>query len=445
MTNIAQIETRHMMLNMGPSHPAMHGIIRLILELDGEKIIDSDAEIGYLHRAFEKDAESVPYNEVMPYTDRLNYVSPLINNFGFCMAVEKLLNIQVPERCEYIRVIMSEISRITDHLTCVGASAMELGAMSTFLYFIKAREFLYEIVEEITGARLTVSYGRIGGIKADLTDNFSSRIQKTFKKIRKILKECDQMLTENRIFMDRMKGVGIISPEDAINFGITGPFLRSTGIAIDTRKTTPYSIYPDLNFDIPTGKNGDNYDRYLVRMEEMQQSLRIIEQALQKIPQGPTNVDYTGTPIPAEVMVDLAKMGQMENISHKLVQIDSTLDKTNKPQRGQINAAQYGVNLPAKEDTYSNIEGLMNHFKLIMHGHGIQPPLGEAYAAVEGANGELGFYILSDQTDFAYKCHVRSPCFHIMTALSHIIKGSMVADIVPTFGSVNMIGGELDR
>ena len=262
-------ETRTLLLNVGPSHPAMHGVIRIIVELDGETLTGADVEIGYLHRGFEKMCETGPYNNAIPYTDRLNYVSPLINNVGYCMAVEKLLGIKTTERCDYIRVIVSEISRISDHLTCIGASAMELGAFTVFLYMIKAREFLWELIESVTGARLTISYTRVGGVKADLPEGFSDRVTKAFQETRKVLKECDQLLTRNRIFVDRMKGVGIISKEDAISYGITGPFLRSTGVDYDVRKAQPYLVYDKIDFDIPVGVHGDNLDRYLVRMEEM--------------------------------------------------------------------------------------------------------------------------------------------------------------------------------
>ena len=235
-----------MLLNIGPAHPAMHGIIRIVARLDGEQIVDADVEIGYLHRGFEKMAETVDYNGVIPYTDRLNYVSPLINNVGYCMAVEKLLGVSVPERCHYIRVIVSEISRITDHLTCVGASAMELGAFTVFLYMIKAREYLWELVEMVTGARLTVSYCRVGGVKADLPDDFADRCRQALAETRKVLAESHSLLTRNRIFVDRMSGTGRISAEDAISYGITGPFLRATGVDYDVRKDCPYAVYDRL-------------------------------------------------------------------------------------------------------------------------------------------------------------------------------------------------------
>ena len=441
----AATETRHMFLNMGPSHPAMHGIIKLIVELDGEQVVGADVDIGYLHRAFEKESERGPYNNVIPYTDRLNYVSPLINNFGYCAAVEGLLGIRVTERCQYIRVIMSEISRITDHLTCVGASAMELGAFTVFLYMIKAREWLWELVELVTGARLTISYGRVGGVKADLPQGFAERTRTTLQDVRKVLLECDTLLTRNRIFVDRMQGTGVLSKEKAISYGITGPFLRGSGVALDVRTASPYLVYDRLHFDVPTGEHGDNFDRYLVRMEEMEQSMRLIEQALVQMPSGPVNVDYDGRALPAEVMVDEAKMGRVAGFAHALVQVDPTLEGSTRPFHDAVNAGERRAVLPAKEDTYGNIEGLMNHFKLIMLGHGICPPPGEYYSAVEGANGEVGFYVVSDGSDRPYRVRVRPPCFTIMSALHELLVGDLVSDIVPTFGSVNMIGGELDR
>ena len=438
-------ETRHMFLNVGPSHPAMHGIVRLITELDGERVLGVDVEIGYLHRAFEKQCEAAPYNNAMPYTDRLNYVSPLINNFGYCLAVERLLGIQATERCQYIRVIMSELSRITDHLTCVGASAMELGAFTVFLYMIKAREWLWELVEAVTGARLTISYGRVGGVKADLPEGFAERTRKALQETRKVLLECDSLLTRNRIFMDRMQGTGVISQADAVSYGITGPFLRGSGVGYDVRKAQPYFVYDRLAFDVPTGEHGDNYDRYLVRMEEMEQSMRIVEQALDRLPGGPIQVDHEGRVIPAAMMVDEAKVGRTCGLKALRVEADPTLDGATKSLHVAINAPEKRAVLPPKEDTYGNIEGLMQHFKLVMMGHGIRPPKGEVYSAVEGANGELGFYVISDGSDRPYRVRVRPPCFTIMGALPKLLVGDMVADIVPTFGSVNMIGGELDR
>ncbi|MBI4447259.1 MAG: NADH-quinone oxidoreductase subunit D [Acidobacteria bacterium] len=444
---MASTETisKTMFLNIGPSHPAMHGTVRIAVELDGEIIRSADVEIGYLHRAFEKHCESGSYTQCFPYTDRLNYVSPLINNFGFAAAVEKLMGIEVPERCNYIRVIMSEISRICDHLTSIGASAMELGAFSVFLYMIKAREWLWELVEEVTGARLTVSYGRVGGVKGDLTEGFAERCRPTLQKVRSVLKEVDDLLTHNRIFYDRMKGVGFIAQEDAIEHGITGPFLRASGVAYDVRKASPYFVYDRMNFDIPVGENGDNFDRYLVRMEEMEQSIRIVEQALDTIPEGPTNVDPEGRVIEPSVMADLGKIGKTLGLLTNEVLIEPTLQGSEKRLHAAVYTASKQARIPPKEQVYSNIEALMNHFKVVMYGHGIRPPKGEVYYAVEGANGELGFYIVSDGTDKPWRVRCRPPCFPIMAALGKILIGSQLADIVPTFGSVNMIGGELDR
>jgi NADH-quinone oxidoreductase subunit D len=441
-----QLETREMLLNVGPAHPAMHGIVRIVVTLDGEQVVDADVEIGYLHRGFEKMSETVDYNGVIPYTDRLNYVSPLINNMGYCMAVEKALGLAVPQRCHYIRVIMSEISRITDHLTCVGASAMELGAFSVFLYMIKAREFLWELVEMVTGARLTVSYCRVGGVKADLPEGFADECRKALQETRNVLAEVDALLTRNRIFVDRMTGTGKISADDAISYGITGPFLRGSGVAYDVRKDCPYGVYDRLEFDVPIGTNGDNLDRYLVRMEEMEQSIRIIEQALRDIPPGPVLADPdTGRPVPAAEMVDQGKVGNIQAIVGARAVTDPTLDGSARPLQPGIAAGEKRVFLPPKEDTYSNIEGLMRHFKLVMYGHGIRPPKGELYFPVEGANGELGFYVVSDGGDTPYRVRVRPPCFAIMSALPKLLIGDMIADLTPTFGSVNMIGGELDR
>ncbi len=446
METSSQFETRDMLLNVGPAHPAMHGIIRIIAKLDGEQVVGADVEIGYLHRGFEKMSETVDYNGVIPYTDRLNYVSPLINNVGYCMAVEKLLGISVPLRCQYVRVIVSEISRITDHLTCIGASAMELGAFSVFLYMIKAREYLWDLVELVTGARLTVSYCRVGGIKADLPEGFAERCRNAFQETRKVIAESDALLTRNRIFVDRMSGTGRISAGDAISYGITGPFLRATGVDYDVRKDCPYAVYDRLEFDVPVGTRGDNYDRYLVRIEEMEQSMRIVEQALRDMPAGPVQVNpETGRPIPASEMVDQAKIGNIVAIADRVAVTDPTLEGSSKPLHAQIAAGEKRAFLPPKEDTYGNIEGLMHHFKLVMHGHGVRPPRGEVYFPVEGANGELGFYVVSDGSSNPYRVRVRPPCFAIMSALPKLLIGDMAADVTPTFGSVNMIGGELDR
>jgi NADH-quinone oxidoreductase subunit D len=387
----------YMFINMGPSHPAMHGTIRIKLHLDGETVVDSDVEVGYLHRGFEKMCETHTWNACLLYTDRLNYVSPLINNVGFVLAVEKLYGMTVPERCQYIRVAISEISRIADHLTCLAASVMELGALTAFLYLMKAREYLYDLIEDACGARVTTTYARIGGMAADLPPGFAEKTLEALPKVEQCVSDMNGLITRNRIFMDRVRNVGVISQEDAISHGFTGPCLRSTGVPYDVRKAQPYLVYDRMDFDIPVGTTGDNYDRYLVRLEEIRQSIKIVRQALKEMPEGPVNVD----------------------------------DRT--------------VVLPPKELVYTTIEALMNHFKLVMTGHGLKPPVGEVYFPVEGGNGELGFYIVSDGKDRPYRVRARPPSFCLMSGLSRMIDGGMVADIVPTFGSINMIGGECDR
>jgi NADH-quinone oxidoreductase subunit D len=437
--------TKNMLLNVGPSHPAMHGVIRLITELEGETVVDVSAEIGYLHRAFEKSCENSSWTQAVPYTDRLNYVSPLINNFGYCGAVEKLLGIDITERCKYIRVLMCEVSRVTDHLTCVAASAMELGAMTAFLYLMKAREYLYDIVEEVTGARLTISYGRIGGVKGDLPEGISERLETALKKTEQEIYEVDKLLTRNRIWVDRTRDVGILTQEAAKSYAITGPLARASGINYDVRKAFPHFAYDRVDFEVPLGERGDNYDRYLVRMEEMRQSIRIIRQVLKEIPGGPINVDAEGKVMDSSDMVDQAKLGKTAGFQEVVTSADPTLDGMQKPYHERIMPDAKGVVLPSKEDTYGNIEGLMNHFKLIMDYHGIRPPEGSTYFSVEGANGELGFYVASDGRDRPYRVRVRPPCFFNMAGLHTMLIGYMMPDIIATFGSINMIAGELDR
>jgi NADH-quinone oxidoreductase subunit D len=438
-------ETRNMLLNMGPSHPAMHGVIRLITELEGEKVTKVQAEIGYLHRAFEKSSENSSWTQVMPYTDRLNYVSPLINNFGYCAAVEKLLGIEITDRCQYIRIMMSEVSRITDHLTCIAASAMELGAMTAFLYLMKAREYLYEIVEQVTGARLTVSYGRIGGVKADLPKGLEARLQDALKQTERELRDVDKLLTKNRIWIDRTRDVGVLTRENAIAFAITGPLARAAGINYDVRKAFPYFGYENMQFDVPLGERGDNYDRYLVRMEEMRQSIRIIRQTLRDLPGGAVAVDAKGRIMTSFELIDEAKLGHTAGLVNVTSTVEPTLEGTEKRFQERMQPPDRRVMLPSKEDAYGNIEGLMDHFKLIMDYHGMRPPAGEAYFPVEGANGELGFYVVSDGSDRPYRVRCRPPCFFNMAGLHTMLEGYMVADIVATFGSINMIAGELDR
>jgi NADH-quinone oxidoreductase subunit D len=441
----ADLDRHEMLLNVGPAHPAMHGVIRIKTVVQGEVIRAAEIDIGYLHRGFEKHCEESSYTQCFPYTDRLNYVSPLINNFAFAMAVERLMGLKVPERCEYIRVIMSEISRLCDHLTCIGATTMEMGAFTMFLYMMKARDWLYELVEDVTGARLTISYARVGGVKGDLPKGFEEKCRAILDKVSGVIEEIDLLATRNRIFYDRMRDTGIVSAEQAISYGITGPFLRSTGVDYDVRKAFPYHVYDRFDFEIPVGRRGDNYDRFLVRMEEMRQSIRILRQALDTLPEGPTNVNAEGKTIEPDVMADLGKFGKTAGLLKNDVLIEPTLAGSEKRFHGRVYADDREARLPSKEEVYSNIEALMNHFKIVMLGHGIRPPKGESYAFVEGANGELGFYVVSDGTDRPWRVRCHPPCFPIMAGLHEFLTGDQLADIIPTFGSVNMIAGELDR
>jgi NADH-quinone oxidoreductase subunit D len=350
----------------------------------------------------------------------------------------------VPERGQYIRVIASEISRVTDHLTCVGASAMELGSFTVFLYMIKAREYLYQLVDQLTGARITTNFTRVGGVKGDLPADFPEKFAEVAKQVREVLRDCDRLLTRNRIFMDRVEGTGILSKADAAAYGITGPFLRSTGVPYDVRRAHPYLVYDRFDFEIPVGSTGDNYDRYLVRMAEIEQSLRIVEQALAQIPAGKHSLE------PAEIkyayeLEDMGKRGDTELIQKYAAKVDQTLEGMGKDAAAGTRAPNRWATLPTKEQTYTNIEGLMNHFELVMWSWGIKIPPGESYSAVEGGNGELGFHIVSDESDGPYRVRCRPPCLYIMAALPKLLRGASIADIIPTFGSVNMIAGELDR
>ena len=430
-----------LLLNMGPSHPAMHGTIRIMLELDGERILNSEVEVGYLHRGFEKTCENRTYFNLLPYTDRLNYVSPLINNLGYVMTVEKMFGVKVPERAQYIRVIMSELSRISDHLTCLAAMAMECGAFTVFLYKMKAREFIWDVIEQTTGARMTTSYIRIGGVRADLHPDYKETLAKAIVETRKVLKDVRGLLDKNKIFLNRTRDIAVVSPEKAISYGWTGPCLRSTGVYYDVRKASPYLVYDKLDFEVPLGERGDNYDRYMVRMKEMEQSLRIVEQALEKIPRplSPARVMAEGMEPAAAI-----KASREKRVGER-VRLSPNLEGSEKERYNDILAASKGYVVPPKEDAYTSIEGLISHFKFFMRDHGIRPPKGEVYFSVEGGNGELGYYIVSDGRDKPYRLHLRAPCFHIVSALEEMIQGHYIADVIPSFGSLNMIGGELDR
>ncbi len=428
-----------MLLNMGPSHPAMHGT-RVMLELDGEKIVNCELEMGYLHRGFEKICENKSYFNLLIYTDRMNYVSPLINNTGYVMTMEKMLGIEVPERAQYIRVIMCEFSRVCDHLTALAAMCMECGAFTVFLYMMKAREFIWDLMEQTTGARMTTSYIRIGGVRSDLPSDWKETTRIAIDETRKVLKDCHGLISKNKIFLNRTRDVAVVSAETAIDYGWTGPCLRSTGVYYDVRKAFPYLIYDQLDFEVPLGERGDNFDRYMVRMQEMEQSLRMVEQCMAKIPQSSS---------PSQLMakglepVEAIKASRSKRAEGK-IRLSPNLEGTEKEKYpGILSGKKYIV--PPKEDTYTTIEGLINHFKFFMSGHGIRPPKGEVYFAVEGGSGELGYYIVSDGTDKPYRLHLRAPCFHIVSSLEDIVRGHYVADVIPTFGSMNMIGGELDR
>jgi NADH-quinone oxidoreductase subunit D len=390
-----ELATEPMRINLGPSHPATHGTVRIVAELDGEVIRKADVEVGFLHRGFEKSAEHATWAQVLPYTDRLNYVSPLLNNVGYVMAVEKLIGITDPERSKYIRVIAGEISRMCDHLTCVGAMALELGGFAPFLFGIEARELLWDRVAELTGARMTTAYTRVGGVANDIPEGWIEKLRHTLSKVADLREQVDKLLTKNRIFVDRTKGTGIISQADALSYGFTGPCLRATGVDYDVRKAYPYLVYDRFDFVVPLGSKGDNFDRYLVRVEELRQCERIILQALDQIPEGPVLID------------------------------------------------DWHWALPPKADVYSSIEATMAHFKIIMEG--IKVPPGEVYSYTEGGNGELGWYIVSNGAGRPYRMHVRAPGWPILSALSFLVEGKMLADLIPTFDSINMIGGEVEQ
>ncbi len=428
-----------MLINMGPSHPAMHGTIRIMLELDGEKILNSELEIGYLHRGLEKTCEHKTYFSLLPYTDRMNYVSPLINNLGYAMTMEKMLELDVPQRAQYIRVILCELSRISDHLTALAAMTMECGAFTVFLYTIKAREFIWDVIEHTTSARMTTSFIRIGGVRADLHPDWKDHLKTAIIETKKVLKDVHGLMDKNKIWLNRTRDIAVVSPEMAINYGWTGPCLRSTGVNFDLRKASPYSSYDHFDFDVPLGERGDNYDRYMVRMIEMEQSMRIIEQAMEKMPKNKAPLLAKGMK-PAKA-IEASRKQKVEGG----IKLSPNLEGSEKDKYADILSTGKKYIVPPKEDTYTSIEGLINHFIFFMKGHGIRPPKGEVYFSVEGGNGELGYYIVSDGTDKPYRWHLRAPCFHIVSALEEMIKGHYVADVIPTFGSTNMIGGEFDR
>jgi NADH-quinone oxidoreductase subunit D len=392
------LHTETQILNMGPSHPATHGTVKFLIELDGETIVDLDIQVGYLHRGFEKECESGTWYQAIPYTDRLNYNSAILANIGYCLAVEKLLGIETPERCQWLRTMAGELSRLGDHLTRCGAACLELQAMTPFLYGIEARELTWDLMEMLCGARVTSNYVRIGGVKHDMAPGFPAKCRENIGKIRGLLQDYDDVVTQNRLFVDRLRGTGMLPKEELIRYGVTGPLLRAAGVPLDLRKDAPYLKYAEVDFDVPIGEVGDNYDRYLVCVEEMQQSLRIVEQclvALEKIGPGPVNVD--------------------------------------DPR----------VRWPAKGRVFNAMEELIQQFKAVTEGPMV--PAGEAYHAIESANGELGFYVVSDGSAQPWKVRCRPPSFINLQPMPKMLRGAMLADLIPTFDFVNMIGGECDR
>ncbi|MDZ7261931.1 MAG: NADH dehydrogenase (quinone) subunit D [candidate division KSB1 bacterium] len=387
--------SEYMPLNIGPAHPTMHGTLRVMVKLDGETIVEAIPEIGYLHRGFEKMAENRTYTQVIAYTDRLNYASGVMNNVGYAMAVEKLMELEIPKRAQYIRVLVCEISRIMDHCLAIGPNLVDIGALTIYWYLFQVREFMYELIEAVSGARMTPTYARIGGLAQDLPEGWEKKAREAIKKSSPLVDDVEGLLNDNRIFIDRTRGIGAISKEDAISYGFTGPCLRAAGVYYDVRKAHPYYDYDKFDFEVPLGDYGDTYDRYLVRIREIRQSFRIIEQALDGLPGGPVNV---------------------------------------KDSR---------VTLPPKQEVYQNLEALIHHFKLIVDG--IQVPKGEVYSYTEAANGELGFYIVSDGTSRPYRIKVRPPCYAIYQAFPQLIKGHLIADAIAILGSLNIVAGELDR
>ena len=394
------IEKQTTTLNLGPTHPATHGVFQNILELDGERILKATSTVGYIHRAFEKLAERRPLYQITPITDRLNYCSSPINNMGWHITCEKLLDVKLPKRVDYLRIIIMELSRISDHLICNSIVGVDSGAYSGFLYLMQFRELIYEIYEEVCGSRLTTNIGRIGGFERNFTNTAFVKLEKFLATYPKQLKEFETLFNRNRIFMERTIGVGAITAERALNYGFTGPNLRAAGVDYDVRVHTPYSSYQDLEFTIPVGKTGDCYDRFLVRNQEMWQSLSLIEQAYKKVQ------EFKGA--------------------------ESEVFHADSP-------AYY---LPEKKDVYSKMEALIYHFKIVMGETDI--PAGELYSSVEGGNGELGFYLISDGGRSPYRLHFRRPCFIYYQAFPELVQGGMLSDAVITMSSLNLIAGELD-
>jgi NADH-quinone oxidoreductase subunit D len=393
--DLVQLDDSTMELNMGPQHPSTHGVLRLVLELDGEVVRVCKPDIGFLHTGFEKDYERHIYQQCIPYTDRMDYLSPLFNNLGFSLAVERLLGIEVPPRGQYLRVILCELTRLASHLLWYGTTALDLGATSPFLYAWRDREQLLDINELVSGVRMHTSFIRVGGLMADVPDEFYGLVENVIETFPRRIEEHELLITKNAIFRERTIGLGVISAEDAIAYGASGPVLRGSGVAYDLRKARPYSSYDHFDFDVPIGSRGDMYDRYLVRMQEMRESLKILRQAMDNLPSGPVN----------------------------------TKDRR--------------VVLPPRNEINTSMESLIYHFKLVTEG--FRPPAGQVYQAVESPRGELGFYIVSDGSNRPYRCKVRAPSFSNLSSLPHMVHGELIADTVAVIGSIDIILGDVDR
>ena len=393
----AGVKTETFVLNMGPQHPATHGVLRVEMELDGETVVRARCRVGYLHRGTEKTAEHRSYLQIIPYTDRLDYLAPLYYNWAYVLAVERLLGIdkEIPERAEYLRVILGELSRIASHLVWFGTHVMDVGAWTPFLHAFREREKIYDLLEELTGQRMNNSFFRIGGLAADAPEGWLDKVSAFLDEFEEAFAEMDRLITKNPILIARLKDVGILSAEDALNLGATGPMLRGSGVKRDIRKDEPYSIYDRFDFEIPIGEKGDSYDRYLVRMEEIRQSVRILRQALKDIPDG-------------DVLLN-----------------------------------DYKVVPPPKARIYGSIEELIHHFKLISDG--VKVPPGEVYYPVEAPKGELGFYIVSDGTTRPWRMGIRAPSFTNLQTLEHMAPGLLVADIIVLIGTIDIVLGDVDR
>ena len=394
-TPIKKSQTESIILNMGPQHPSTHGVLRLILEIDGETVVQCVPEIGYLHRGYEKIAENKRYHQFIPYTDRLDYLAPLSNNVSYALAVEKLLDIELPRRASYVRTIACELARISSHLLSLGTFGLDVGASTVFFHTFDEREKIYDLIEKLTGHRFTTSYTRIGGVARDITPEFISGLKNFLDELPETLDEMEQLLTNNRIWMDRTRGVGVITPELGLQYGITGPNLRAAGVNWDLRKDMPYMVYNEFKFDVPLGKNGDAYDRYLIRTLEMRESIKILQQAMEGLPEGPVNADAPD------------------------------------------------VVIPTKEQVYTQMEALIWHFKIISEG--FKPPVGQIYSAIENPKGEFGFFLKSDGTNKAARCRIHSPSFRSIQIIPEIVKGKLIADVVTTVASLDPVLGEIDR